>query len=431
MRVLQLSTHTTLLPTHGGKLRSHHIGRVLEEEGFDLRRIAFCFRVPSDLEDPREPIIDVTPMPFWQSREYESYGLCCDYLTDYFPTFGALKTPFILAEFDRRVRAAAPDLVLLEHPWTWPLLARLDEVRSGALPVVYSSQNVECVLKRTILDERAIVAPPGIIEDVEALERSLVVNAAGVSACTRTDAETFASWGARRVVVAPNGGVLREREHLLDILPLPLDPSHAYALAVGSGHPPNVSGFLNLVAPSLPLLRPEQRIVLAGGAASEIVRSLEAQGLGHMLEGRLISLGPVDEFCLDCLIANAHALLLPIQYGSGSNVKTAEALLSGRPIITTSVAMRGFDAFRGMPGVTVAEDAATLGDALMMVLQGSFQPACTDHQALRPLLWESTVSPLVQMLRELETSLRIGRKPDARKANPARKVAHASSHDSI
>jgi hypothetical protein len=431
MRVLQLSTHSTLLPTHGGKLRSHHIGRVLEQEGFDLRRLAFCFRVPSDLEDPREPIIDVTPMPFWQSREYKSYGPCRDYLSDYFPTFGALKTPFILAEFDRRVRAAAPELILLEHPWTWPLVVRLDEVRSGEVPVVYSSQNVECVLKRTILAEHKIVPPPEIIEGVEALERNLVANAAGVSACTRADAETFASWGARRAAVAPNGGVLRDREHLLDILPLPLDPSYAFALAVGSGHPPNISGFMNLVAPSLPLLRPNQRIVLAGSAAPEIVRSLEAQGLGHMLEGRLISLGIVDEFCLDCLIANAHALLLPIQYGSGSNVKTPEALLSGRPIITTSVAMRGFDAFRAVPGVTVADDTAAFGDALMAMLQGPFQPGCTDREALRPLLWESTVAPLVQMLREIEKSLRISRKPDIRAPDTARRVAHASSHDSI
>ena len=55
--------------------------------------------------------------------------------------------------------------------------------------------------------------------------------------------------------------------------------------------------------------------------------------------------------------------------------------------------------------------------------------ALADH--LRPLLWESTVAPLVQMLREIEASLRIGRRPDARNDHPARRVAHASSHDSI
>src|SRR5215469_8858112 len=177
MRILQLSTHSTLIPLHGGKLRSHHIGRVLEESGFDVRRIAFCFRVPSDLDDPREAIIDVTPMPFWRSSEYASYGPCQDYLSDYFPTIGALQTPAILAEFDDQVRAAAPDAVLLEHPWTWPLLARLEEFSSGAVPVVYSSQNVESTLKRTMFRELGIIPPPGVMEGVEALEQGLVARA--------------------------------------------------------------------------------------------------------------------------------------------------------------------------------------------------------------------------------------------------------------
>ncbi len=405
MRVLLLSTHTTLLPNHGGKLRSHHIGRVLEESGFEVRRIAFCFKAPSDLEDPREPIIDVTPMPYWRSSEYESYGPCRDYLSDYFPTVGALKTPSILAEFDARVREAAPDVVLLEHPWTWPLLARLPEVRFGEMPVIYSSQNVECALKHRIFHECGIVAPPEVTEAIEALEHGLVGSAAGVVACTRTDADAFASWGARHVVLAPNGGVRRDRQHLVDILPLPIDPSCAYALAVGSGHPPNVSGFLNLVGPSLPLLQPNQRVVVAGGAADVILPSLEERGLAQMIEGRLISLGPVDDFCLDCLIANAHVVLLPVQYGSGSNVKTAEALLSGRPTLATSVAMRGFDAFWSIPGLTVADDAAGFGKALLAALQGPFQPSAAEHPILATLLWEATVAPLVELLRDIEREL--------------------------
>jgi glycosyltransferase involved in cell wall biosynthesis len=210
-------------------------------------------------------------------------------------------------------------------------------------------------------------------------------------------------------VVAPNGGVLRQRGHLLDILPLPLDPSLCYALAIGSGHPPNISGFLNLVAPTLPLLPPRQRVVLVGGAAKIILRSLEAEGLGHMAEGRLISLGLVDDFCLDCLIANAHTLLLPIEYGSGSNVKTVEALLSGRPMVATSVAMRGFDEFRSLPTVTVADDAAAFGEALLAALAAPFRRPATDQPALSTLLWESTLIPVVELMQDIERELSIGR----------------------
>jgi glycosyltransferase involved in cell wall biosynthesis len=414
MRVLQLSTHSTLIPTHGGKLRSHHIGRVLEQQGFDVRRIALCYRVPEDLEDPREPIVDVKHMPFWASREFESHGRCGILLSDYFATVGALRTPGVLAQFDRLVRAAAPEIVLLEHPWTWPLLARLPEVRSGAVRLIYSSQNVEIALKRKVLQEEGLTPRPGVLEAVEAIERELVANAVGVSACTQADANAFAAWGARRVVLAANGGVRRNRDHLFNILPEPLAPSHAFALAVGSGHPPNVSGFLNLIAPSLSLLRPNQRVVFAGSASGGIVQALHEKGFGHLPDGRLIAFGLVDEFCLDGLIANAHVLLLPIQYGSGSNVKTAEALLSGRPMIATDVAMRGFGAFRNMPGLTVANDAESFGRYLRAALDRPYQRATPDHPALAALLWEATIAPLVALLRELESDRTVDRSAAAR-----------------
>jgi hypothetical protein len=403
MRVLQLSTHSTLIPNHGGKLRSHHIARVLEQQGFDVHRVALCHRVPEDLDDPREAIIDVKHMPFWASREFASHQRCGMLLYDYFATVGALKTARVLAEFDQLVRAAAPEVVLLEHPWTWPLLARLAEVRSGAVQVIYSSQNVEIALKRKILDEEGITPRPGVLEGVETLEHDLVTSAAGVSACTCADADTFLAWGARRVVVAANGGVRRDRDHLLNILPAPLEPTHAFALAVGSAHPPNVSGFISLIAPSLPLLRPNQRVVLAGSAAPMIMQTLREKGFGHLADGRLIALGPVDEFCLDGLIANAHVLLLPVQYGSGSNVKTAEALLSGRPMVATDVAMRGFGAFRDVPSLTVANDPASFGTSSLAALDRPYQPSIADHPALSALLWEETIAPLVALLRGIES----------------------------
>jgi hypothetical protein len=405
MRILQLSTHSTLIPRHGGKLRSHHVARVLEKEGFDVQRIAFCWRAADDLEDQREPIIDVGRMPFWRSEKFEAYGpgrLC---LGEYIATVAALEAPGILVEFDERVRAAAPDVVLLEHPWTWPLLARLEEVRSGAVRVVYNSQNVEIALKRRVLQDEGIPAPPKVLEGIDALERGLVIDAAGVSACTRMDADIYANWGARRVVVAPNGGVQRERRHLLDILPWPLEVAHSYALAVGSAHPPNMSGFMNLVVPSLPLLRPHQRVVLAGGMGPEVIQALEVKGLAHLAKARLIVLGMLDEFCLDCAIANANVLLLPIQYGGGSNVKTAEALLSRRPTVATAAAMRGFDQFREVPNMTVAEGSVDFGTAMLAALDRPYRLQGADHPALSSLLWESTIAPLVRMMLEIEEEI--------------------------
>ena len=47
-------------------------------------------------------------------------------------------------------------------------------------------------------------------------------------------------------------------------------------------------------------------------------------------------------------------MLLPITYGGGSNLKTAEALLTGHPIIATAKAFRGCEVFTDMPGMIIA-----------------------------------------------------------------------------
>lgn len=400
MRVLQLSTHTTLLPRHGGKLRSHHIGRVIEKAGFSVQRLAFCFRALDDLDDEREPIVDVATSPFWGGATHMAFGAAGAFLTDYLPTVAALESPGLLARFDAEFQKAAPEVVLLEHPWTWPLIERFPEVRSRRIRVLYSSQNVELHLKREILRRAEIIPAAEVLEGIDQLERGLVTHADAVITCTAADAEVFRGWGARRTIVAPNGGVRGQRGHLRDILPTPLEPAHAYALVVGSAHPPNISGFLHLVAPWLPRLRPGERVAIAGGAGEAIRAEVERAGLRRMMEGRVIILGVLDDLSLDCAIANARVLMVPIEYGGGSNVKTAEALLSGRPIVATSAALRGFPFGPGVPGLDVADTAEAFGEAVLGRLETPSDGVAANHPALAGLLWEATIAPLVEFLRE-------------------------------
>jgi hypothetical protein len=46
--------------------------------------------------------------------------------------------------------------------------------------------------------------------------------------------------------------------------------------------------------------------------------------------------------------------LLPIKDGGGTNLKTAEAIVSGHRIVATPTAFRGFDKYRDAKGVTIA-----------------------------------------------------------------------------
>jgi glycosyltransferase involved in cell wall biosynthesis len=248
-----------------------------------------------------------------------------------------------------------------------------------------------------MLSEEGLAVMAGVLADVEALERDLVASSWATIACTSADASVFASWGAVRTVVANNGTVHKSRAHLHDCLPSPLSPELKYALIVGSTHLPNIDGFFELVMPAVSALRANRRIVVAGGMGDTIASRLAAAGaMNNYVRDRLILFGFIDELVLDGLIENAGALILPISYGGGSNLKTAEALLSGKLIVGTDVAFRGFERYRDNGGVRIANDADAFGLAIHASLEDSHD--CAPELPLE-LTWESTLAGAVDLVR--------------------------------
>ncbi|MDR3467170.1 MAG: glycosyltransferase [Xanthobacteraceae bacterium] len=398
MRILQISTHTTIRPRHGGQLRSHHIGRMLASAGFEIKRLAVACRSVEDPVDPDEPLIDISRSPIYQQHvggaPFEFHDLC--------GLRAVLEDHSLFSRFESAVSGTDPDVVMLEHPWMWPALIRTSWFARTRARVIYNSQNVETHLKRRMLATAPGVENSALLHDVERLERDLVRSCTATTACTPSDGDVFAGWGARRVVIAGNGATSPMREHLIGSVPAPLTRHHRYALFVGSSHLPNLAGLQQFIAPALPMLRPLHRIVLAGLVGPHFASWLGERHLSRLVKDRLVVMGQVGETCLDSLIANASVILLPIPYGGGSNVKTAEALLSGRPIVATPEAMRGFDEFRDVPGLALADDAGRFQGALMAALESDEAP-CRDRGLFSSLLWQNTLAPIVDLLREMES----------------------------
>jgi hypothetical protein len=64
----------------------------------------------------------------------------------------------------------------------------------------------------------------------------------------------------------------------------------------------------------------------------------------------------------------AHAFLLPIPHGGGSNIKTAEALFSGAYVIGSEAAFRGYEDFLDLPEVVVARTPTVFQTSIRKVL---------------------------------------------------------------
>ena len=398
--ILQVATHSTLVPIHGGQLRSHNNGRVLEAAGYTVRGIAACFRQDHDIDNDREAILDIrTVLPNWKG------GVARGAFDDYFACAAVEENPTLRTKFFHLTEAARPDIVLLEHPWLWPLVRLIPEVAKGKVPVVYDSHNVELHLKERIVQELRLDAgelsqAEELLSATERLEQELVTSAAAVTACTTKDAQVFEAWGARRTVVAGNGSHRRPTTGLRRPFPSLLPRDCRYALMVGSEWPPNITGFENLVLPFLALLRPGQRVVAAGGVSEAVRRRLAEQGASWALEGRLTLLGRISDLALSALIENAGCIIIPIEYGGGSNIKTAEALLTDRRVVASAVAMRGFDQFLNVPGLTVADGPKAFGMAVRDALADSSPPP-SRAASVAVLTWDATLAPLVALVGDL------------------------------
>jgi glycosyltransferase involved in cell wall biosynthesis len=180
-------------------------------------------------------------------------------------------------------------------------------------------------------------------------------------------------------------------------LPEALDPEQRYVLYVASAHPPDASGIPDLFTAMLQALRPLERLVVVGGVCSFFDEWLRNGGPADLARGRLILMDDVSDLCLDGLITNAKGFVLPLLADGGSNPKTADALYSGLPLVATTIAMRGYEAFRQMDGVILVDDAVAFAIAMRDILEMRL-PHRSPGPALEALLWVNILRPIVQLV---------------------------------
>jgi glycosyltransferase involved in cell wall biosynthesis len=306
----------------------------------------------------------------------------------------------VLGAFAALCEKAEPELIVMEEVWLWPAVRRLAMVASNHVPLIYNSYSIQAPLFQRLLVRAGHDHAESLAAELSELEADLARNACGCSAVTEEDAATLRAFGARRVVVAPNGVEHRERAYLAGALPEALSPEQHYVLYVASGHPHNASGVPELFTAILKALRPLERLVVAGSVCDLLGDWLKNGGPAYMANGRLVLLGQVTDLCLDGLIANAAGLVLPLRDGGGSNLKTAEALYSGLPVVATTAAMRGYEAFRGLDGLIVVDGAAAFAAAMRYMLE-SQSPRRVHGSGLEGLLWVNSLRPIVRLVDEV------------------------------
>jgi hypothetical protein len=99
---------------------------------------------------------------------------------------------------------------------------------------------------------------------------------------------------------------------------------------------------------------------------------------------------------LAALLHGAHIICLPITQGSGSNLKTAEALLADSYIVGTTKAFRGFEFALDFDRVFISDSSKGFKEALYRCFsRKSASPSAQEKEMISDCVtWESALDNL-------------------------------------
>ena len=395
MRILLLSTYPAVNPAHGGQHRLSQIAKALEADGHSVE--------------------------FRGILGSASYADTPGYLR--FPGTNALSrylaNPMLMEDWAIGQYAADPaggfkqlgklcgdryDAVFCEQPWLFEFAYKQFSRKRRRPLLIYGSQNVEHRLKYEIAESYLTAALAEkyslLVEEVECFaarnsDLNIVVS--------DNDKQWITSVSDTPVVLAANG-VADRRAGIRDVQRSnSVATCRKFALYCASSHPPNIQGFYDIFGNGIGCLAPDERIVVAGGAGAQIVADSRFNRVSG-LSKKFVAAGEVTESELSGLLATAHVLILPITRGGGTNLKTAEALWSGRHVVGTTIAMRGFEDFCSTRGLVIADDPSAFQKAIREAMSSpALQLEAAERQQRSRVLWASTLKDLTSALRKFET----------------------------
>lgn len=384
MNVLQISPFAIpAAPASGGLIRIAETARAYEAAGCRVRR---CSIVTRDRD--RQGPLDLS-LNWWERTRRRHLGPP--------KNLGPIRIRWATEGSDRLATALAAritetvDVIHLEHPWAIAMVAALRQHPHFAHSrLVYGSHNHESALHESLWKraDHWNDAARRLAMQIDAAERQTVQSADLCWAVSDADALALTALGARQVIVAPNAcrPLPPRRAH-------PGVPTQPFALFVGGDYAPNIQGFLRWIGHDLNAIRSPACLVMAGAAGDRLAQHPPVQTA--LTQRRVLNLGRVGQDLLDQLIAHARCIVLPIDDGGGTNLKTAEALLSKRPVLATPASLRGFEAWADAQGVHRIEEPDAFARTLGELLSGP-DIADASRDNLDRLTWGHSLSQAVQ-----------------------------------
>lgn len=393
MKITLLSTYAPS-EEFGGPARTHHQRLALENAGHDvsyivvdsggsrgsLRRSDLRFSIP------RRDLGEFDPM-------YSDVDL----------GNAAAADGRLIAEARTHLADFGTQFLMLEQPYLVGVAEQL--TAASNVEVIYSCHNIEWVLRRELERFDADRRRADRHLEVLALEHRAVDLASAVTALCATDVAKLREEFGVDAVLVPNGTSVAQ-------MPLPTDglfkqraqrTGHRYFAFAGSSYWPNTDGFGQIATPSLGFLPPTTRIEVAGSVCAQLHHTPAVTRQHATNFARLSLNGFLPMASLVEMMRHSTAVLVPIFLGQGSNLKTADALASGAPVIMTEKSTHGYEDLLELDreGVWVATTPEEFRAAMSAALDAPQASAPLGLARRARLTWSSRLQPLVELIDSL------------------------------
>lgn len=401
MRILILGPYPIVKPHHGGALRASAVVRAYRDAGHEV--------VYSGLYDPKTVAPGdrtTTDHPLTIEVVHETGRLALPPAIGMWRALASEEGSF--QSYAALTRAFKPDVIQFEEPSMWPVVRRL--VAEGVCPrarIVHSSYNVETVYRRELMELQDSVVDDSVLL-IEEEEREIAVRCDAIFTVSDADRDAFLAFGAKDVTVARNGGVkLSPTQEAVDAVRAYVG-NEPYALFVSSAHLPNARALCESMADDKASALRTGRFLVAG-SVGRLIEAMPEYLSVPALSRHTTLLGFVQQELLEALYAQAHVVVLPKVYGGGSNLKTAEALLSGRPIVGNDGAFIGFEPYCDLSNVHIENNPRAFWAHVAELLQ---RPALKASRLGKrgELEWSQCLIPMVKRTEALVAERGVKRK---------------------
>ncbi len=391
-KLLILTTYPLVDPKHGGQIRARNLAESFRSRGWWVETLAYVDEDSEELRSPKDKIferknklhnsLDGEPLLFINDLQISKHVSSQIAFNDFL--------------------AAVPsdlDAIHVEQPWLWPLASAYRSHVNPNCVLVYGSANIEASLKVEILSSLGgdldIKLLGRVYDEIDQLERTASREADLVAAVSKADLDVIRTWNPdAKLILAPNGvAPLTAKEDYVEKWDRRLGGVR-FLLYAASAHPPNFTHFSEIVGGSLGSFRPDTKLVVVGSVSEHIYEQCSRGVFSGVNLSRLELLFQVSDDDLAAIKALCHGFFLPIPFGGGTNLKTAEALQSGKFVVGTKEAFRGFEDYTILPGVCVANNPEELHSAVRRVLKADTFPARTESE-VDALGWKNCFKTLV------------------------------------